>query len=210
MAKKKMKYTKEELEAMKVQALLSGIDPSTIQNEEVDLDTEIDEAFEEATSTKKKKVSTKKKKEEPVFKENVIPTLSNYEKLRTNLTMNVKFDRHDIPYKEQLWGIPVVDRKYNIELIKIPIVAKKAAEIASNGNKEEMEKAYKGLVRYFKVICYDTVPFKAKELGYIRVSVKDGKLVSKALPFIKEAKENHVNIDKFKKDLNKKAMEVIA
>ena len=37
MAKKKnMKYTEEEMHAMRVMAMLQGVDPSTIQNEEVE------------------------------------------------------------------------------------------------------------------------------------------------------------------------------
>ena len=212
MAKKNMKYTKEEIEAMKVQALLSGVDPSTIQNEEVDLDTEIDEAFEEATeSNKKKKKSTaKKKKDEPLCQQEYLDTLPEYENLKTNLTLHVVFNQHDIHYKEQLWPIPIVNHTYNIELVKIPMVAKRIAGIVSKNNSVEMDKAYKGLVRYFKVACHETVPFAGRELGYIRVSVKDGVLVSKAFPLFEQARECHVNPEKLKKDLNKKAMDIIS
>lgn len=208
MAKKNMKYTKEELEAMKIQALLQGIDPSTITNEVIEDD--IDELVEEAVNPKKKRGTTKKKKEETVFKQEYIETLPEYANLKTDLTLNVTFNQHDIHYKEQLWPIPLVNRTYKVELVKIPIAAKRIAELVSKNNITEMDKAYRGQVRYFKLVCYDTVPYAAKELGYIRVSVKDGKLVSKAFPLLKEAKENHINPDKLKKDLNKKALDLLA
>lgn len=211
MAKKKtMKYSKEELEAMKVQALLQGIDPSTIKNEEIDLDKQIDEAFEEATATAKKKTSTRKKKEEKVFKQEYLPVLPEFENLKKELTLNVTFSQHDIHYKEQLWPIPEVKRTYRVELVKIPVQARRIAELVSKGNQAEMAKAYTGVVRYFKLACYETVPYAARELGYIRVSCVDGKLASRAFPLLSVAKDNHVNPEKLKKDLNKKAADIIS
>ena len=212
--KKNMKYSKQEMEAMKVQALLAGLDPSTIQNEEVELDNKIDEAYEEACKeavSKKKKNSTSKKKEEaPIIKERVIEMRPEFERLRKDLTMNVIFNQHDIHYKEQFWPIPVVDRTYNVELVKIPKQARDIAEMLSKADTREMERAYKGLVRYFKLVCYGTVPYRARELGYIRVSVKDGKLISQAFPLLKVAAANNISVEKLKKDINKKAIEVIS
>lgn len=215
MAKKKMKYTKEELNAMKIQAMLNGVDPSTIMNEEVetDIDIEIEEDNDKKKTKKKRKVSKLNVvgTENQTFttKQTYLETKEKYKKLPQSVGMKVVFNEHDIHYKEQHWPIPERVVEYNLELIKIPKVAKDVAEKMSNGDKEEIEKAYNGDVRYYQIVTYENVLAVVSKIGYIRVENKDKKFSVSAKVLEKTLKQYKVNSNRVKKNAVKLLSEAI-
>lgn len=208
-SKKKMKYTKEELAAMKVRAMLQGIDPSTITNEILDSDEDdIDIEIENEKPRKRRKASDKESSINTVVE---IEELEQFSCLKRNLVIPINFLRHDIPYKEQLWGVPERVVNYNIEIVKNPKIARDISNKMNGNSVEEAEKATKGLVRYFKIITYDTVPFKAKEIGYIKVFVDNNNKIKTKVKISKtQMKENNINFDKAKSSIQKAIKELKA
>ena len=201
MAKKqKMKYTQEELNAMKINALLQGLNPEDIQNEPVEDDFEI-----EIEDEKPKKSSKAKKEEKPSNNGlHLVPNLDEYSKLNTGLSMNVTFNEHDIPYKEQLWGIPSRTLVYTLELVKQCKKAKDIARDISKNSAEEIKKADLGQVRYFRLVCHDeNILNVIREIAYVRVESISGKLKTKIFVNNKLLKENNANPERVKKNLEK-------
>ena len=203
MAKKqRMKYTDEELAAMKIQAMLQGLDSSTVTNEVLqDDDIEIEIEDDEDRPAKKSRKAAKKK-EEFVYEEKVIDTRPEFSKLKKNFTFDVVFDEHVIHYKEQRWPIPLRVVEYNVKLITNPQVAKACASEVTNNNETAANRAANGIDRYYRIETYDNVKNNCRYLGYIRVYVtNNGKLRSTL--YINEGllKSIYVNLDKFSKDM---------
>lgn len=195
--KKKSKYTQEEMNAMRINALLNGVDPESLNFNEEDEDIDIE--IEDEKAVKKAK---KQKKEEVKHTEPVIHMQPEFEKLKKKETMQVSFGGHDIHYKEQLWPVPLRTVVYNVELVVTPKVAKDIALKLSHNSFEEGEKAYRGDVRYYKVITYENVLYKVKELGYIKVIALDnGKLKIKPEFKTEFLKSVNINPDNFKKSI---------
>lgn len=204
MAKKqRMKYTDEELAAMKIQAMLQGIDPYTVTNEVLqDDDIEIEIEDDEDKPAKKSKKQAKKKETEFVYEEKVIDTRPEFKRLSGNFTFNVVFDEHVIHYKEQRWPIPLRVVEYNVKLITNPQVARSCASEVTNNNENASNRAANGIDRYYRIETYENVKNNCRYLGYIRVYVgSNGKLRSTL--FINEGllKSIYVNLDKFSKDI---------
>lgn len=195
--KKKSKYTQEEMNAMRINALLNGVDPESLNFNEEDEDMDI-----EIEDEKPSKKSKKQKKEEVKHVESVIHMQPEFEKLKNKEQMTVAFGGHDIHYKEQLWAIPLRHVVYDVELVVTPKVARDIALKLSHNSFEEGEKAYRGDVRYYKIVTYENVLYKVKELGYIRVFALDnGKLKFKPEFKTDFLKSININPDKFKKSL---------
>ena len=202
-AKKQMKYTEEEMNAMKIQALLQGIDPSTIQNEEITVE-------EEPKTKKPAKKRVPKVKDKVIGSENqvftttqkFVPELEIYSRLKHSLPLMVSYHEHDIHYKDQFWNIPQRSVRYEIELVKAPRVARDIAMMITK-SEVEVAKADEGLVRYYKVVSYESILHKIKEIAYVRVEYKNGKFITNTFIKSKLLKESNANPEKVKANLDK-------
>ena len=201
-----VKMTKEEMEAMRINAMLNGADLSGVaEDSDDDIDIEI---VEEEKSKKKGRAKQEKKENKPKLE--VVPTLSAYEKIKSS-TLKVTFNKHDIPYKEQLWAIPPRTVEYQVELLKYPKPCSDAAEVFHGKSVEEKEKARSGEVRYFKVVTYDSVPMQVVTLGYARLSVNNnGNFTFKVKTFDDKIKANNANPEKVKKNIESTMKSIIA
>lgn len=202
----KVKMTKEEENAMKIQAMLQGISfeelvgasLSSEDDEDDDIEIEIED------EKPKKKGKGKKKEDKPVAVQHFVPELEQFSKLNRGLKINVNYHEHDIPYKEQLWHIDARVIEYNIEIVRNPKIAKDVADMFSKGSAEERKKAEDGIVRYFRVINYEeNVSHKIREIAYIKVVEVNGKFRTQLYVKSKILKENNANPEKVKTNLNK-------
>lgn len=202
----KVKLTKEEENAMKIQAMLQGISFEELvgaslspeDDEDDDIEIEIED------EKPKKKSKGKKKEDKPVVVQQFVPELEQFSKLNRGLKINVNYNEHDIPYKEQLWHIDSRVIQYNIEIVRNPKIAKDVADVFSNGSAEERKKAKDGIVRYFRVINYEeNVSHKIREIAYIKVVEANGKFITQFYVKSKILKENNANPDKVKNNLKK-------
>lgn len=217
MAKKEnMKYTNEELNAMRINALLSGVDPSTIQNVSADEedDFEIEIVDEPSTTTKTKRRKTKQEKSSSATdfttKTSYIDELDAYKNIKRNAVLPVKFGQHDIHYKEQLWNIPTRTVIYNLEVVKMPKVAKDISDIMNSKSDDEREKASSGQVRYIKLVTYESIPHAVSVLGYGKIFTdKDGKLKTRVYVDKKTVSNCTVNYDTLVREFKTKMQEVV-
>lgn len=202
----KVKMTKEEENAMKIQAMLQGVSfeellaaNMSVEDDEDDIDIEIE--IEEKPKRKGKKKASEDK---PVVVQHLVPELEQFGKLNKDLKLSVSYNEHDIHYKEQLWNIPSRVIEYNIEIVKNTKVAKDIADIFSHGSAEERKKAESGVVRYFRVINYEeNVPHKIKEIAYIKVVADNGKFRTQLYVKSKLLKDNNANPERVKSSINK-------
>lgn len=202
----KVKMTKEEENAMKIQAMLQGVSFEDLLEANMSAEDDEDDIEIEIEDEKKPKKKGKKKASEdkPVVVQHLVPELEQFGKLNRGLKLNVNYNEHDIPYKEQLWNIPARTIEYEIELVKNPKIAKDIADVFSHGSAEERQKAEDGIVRYFRVINYEeNVSHKIKEIAYIRVVEDNGKFRTQLYVKSKLLKENNANPEKVKNNINK-------
>lgn len=199
-AKKQFKYTEEEMNAMRIQALLQGIDPSTIQNEEITVEKEKKPAKKRVPKVKDKVIGS----ENQVFTttQKFVPELECYEKLKPSIPLMVSYHEHDIHYKDQFWNIPQRSVRYEVELVKQPKVAKDIAFMITK-NDTEVERAAEGIVRYYKVVSYESILHKIKEIAYVRVEYKNGKFKTDTFVKANLLKESNANPDKVRSNLEK-------
>lgn len=203
---KKAKYTKEEMNAMRINAMLQGIDPSTLFNEEEEedeIEIEIVEDVEEKPKKKKKSSSQEVRvgSENQVFTttQSFIEERDEFKRLPKSLEVRVNFNEHDIHYKEQFWNIPRRAVVYNVELVKNPKVAADISNIMNNNSVPEKDKARQGLVRYYKVVTYENVLSRLREIAYVKVINNNGKLtyqIKVLNQLLKECKANPENVKK--------------
>jgi hypothetical protein len=215
------KYTEEEMNAMRISAMLQGMNPDDIQNQlanafedEEDFDIEI---IDEEKPKKKRKSTSKidkvgSEKQEFTTKLTTIPELPEFENVKRNLSIPVTLNSHDIHYKEQYWGIPTRTLNYMLEIVKIPKVAKDISNIMNASSEEERNKAVAGEVRYFKIVNYDeNVPYTARELGYIKLSRdKQGRLKARTHLLHTALTQNRINEGTMSKQLASKTQELIS
>ena len=202
--------SKEEEAALRIQSMLQGVSLEELARESfgVDDDDDFDIVIEDEEPKKKK--GTRKKSEPHVAKLHVVPELDKYARLRRNLTMDVSFGAHDIPYKEQLWAIPSRVITYNLELVKSTMESKRSAERFSK-DKGEIERADNGEVRYYRLVNYENnVPYTIKCLAYVRVEEKNGKMLTRTIVEKELLKKNHANADKVTKNLNQLVRDIEA
>ncbi len=201
----KVKMTKEEENAMRIQAMLQGVSfdellAANISSEDEDDDIEIEIEDEKPKKKGKKKASEDK----PAPAQHLVPELEQFSKLNKNLKLNITYGEHDIPYKEQLWPIPARVVEYNIELVKNIKNAKDIADKFGKGSEEERQKAEDGLVRYFRVVNYEeNVSHKIREVAYIKVTENNGKFRTQLFVKSSVLKENNANPEKVKNNINK-------
>ena len=202
----KVKMTKEEENAMRIQAMLQGLSfdellAANISSEDVDDDIEIEIEDEKP---KKKGRQKKASEDKPVATQHLVPELEQFSKLNRNLKLNITYGEHDIPYKEQLWPIPARVVEYNIEIVKNIKNAKDIADKFGKASAEERKKAEDGTVRYFRVINYEeNVSHLIREVAYIKVTEDNGKFRTQLFLKSSVLKENNANPEKVKNNINK-------
>lgn len=202
MAKRKM--TREEENAMKIQAMLQGISVEELMKSTIMSDCDEDVEIEIEDEKPKKESRGKKKEDKPIAVQHLVPELEKFAKLNRGLKINVNYHEHDIPYKEQLWHIDSRLVQYQIEIVKNTKTAKDIADIFSKGSAEERKKAEEGIVRYFRVINYEeNVSHKIREIAYIRVVESKGKFKTQIFVRSKLLKEHNANPDKVKENITK-------
>lgn len=213
MGNNEVNLTNEEMSAMLVSQMLMKSKEDEKEAEEQERQAEIDNMMEalacitlEDIEEKKpaKRGGRRKKKAETPKASIYITEKPEFASLNRDVKMNVTFKQHDIPYKEQLWGIDSRMVPYMLEVVKMPKVAKDISDIMNNNSVSERALAAEGDVRYIKVVTYEVVPYRARELAFIRVaSNPQGKLSTKTYVLKDALKENNVDIDLFEKRLEK-------
>ena len=202
----KVKMTKEEENAMRIQAMLQGLSfdellAANISSEDVDDDIEIEIEDEKP---KKKGRQKKASEDKPAATQHLVPELEQFSKLNRNLKLNITYGEHDIPYKEQLWPIPARVVEYNIEIVKNIKNAKDIADKFGKASAEERKKAEDGTVRYFRVINYEeNVSHLIREVAYIKFTEDNGKFRTQLFLKSSVLKENNANPEKVKNNINK-------
>lgn len=207
-------YSREDVAAFDLFARLQGIDPSQLATDTetleepagIDYDIEFEDEPKKKTRGSKSKGSGKSRSTKPKAEPRpavryTVPELEEYAKLNRGIQIEVTQKSHDIKYKEQSWGIPVRHIKYNIEIINQIKVAKDMSDKFNAKSEEERQKAEQGLVRYFKIVSYENIPYRSREIGYIKVEFKNGKMEMKTLLAKTAMKENNIDPDKVAKTI---------
>lgn len=211
MATKTIERTKEELNALRIQAMLQGIDPETISasyEEEVD-DIEIEVEDEEKPAKKTK--GRKSKAVKPVGSQNQVFTTQphyvddsdKFKGVDKSAKMNIVFNEHDIPYKEQLWKIDRRIVEYTIETAKHTKVAKDIAREFGKTTEQDLIEAETGEVRYYRVVTFDNVLNPIRCVGYVRMVNQDGKIKFQIKVLDNVLKEHSANPEKVKENIKK-------
>lgn len=202
----KKTISQEAMNAAYIASLLSGKDLSTkvdvntddlIMEDEEQVQVEV--VFEdEITKEKKKrtkKASGEKKKEDEPKKVDKLPDWKLGE-IKKETKFPVKFNAHDIPYKEQLWPIEERTVMYVLARVEIPQQAVNIAErIHSKGTNvnEWKAKARTGENRYLLLLTHDeNVKGEVRQLAYVEVTA------DKKVRFLIEkeiCERNHVDTD---------------
>lgn len=205
-----LELTKEEIEAMRVRAMLNGLDTSVLEEALVsDDDIEIEIEDEEEKPAKKKTTRSKSKKETesatPVKKYSpFVEELEQFKYLMPSIPIQVVFDQHDIHYKDQFWGINKRTVNYTLELVKNAKKAKDISDIVNDKSDKERARADKGIVRYYRLVTFEqNVLHKITEIGYVKIVYKDRELKSRTVINDKLLKEVHCDAEKVKKDVVK-------
>lgn len=213
MGNNEVNLTNEEMSAMLVSQMLMKSKEDEKEAGEQERQAEIDNmmealaciTLEDIEEKKPAKRGGRRKKKAEIPKASIyITEKPEFASLNRDVKMNVTFKQHDIPYKEQLWGIDSRMVPYMLEVVKMPKVAKDISDIMNNNSVSERALAAEGDVRYIKVVTYEVVPYRARELAFIRVaSNPQGKLSTKTYVLKDALKENNVDIDLFEKRLEK-------
>lgn len=213
MGNNEVSLTNEEMSAMLVSQMLMKSKEDEKEAEEQERQAEINNMMDalagltlEDIEEKKpaKRGGRRKKKAETPKTSIYITEKPEFASLNRDVKMNVTFKQHDIPYKEQLWGIDSRMVPYLLEVVKMPKVAKDISDIMNNNSASERALATEGDVRYIKVVTYEVVPYRARELAFVRVaSNPQGRLSTKTYVNKDVLKENNVDVDLFEKRLEK-------
>ncbi len=205
-------FDEQAMQAAMVTAMLQGA--SVEQTEQIKKLTEQalqNDLFEEDEPTTDTKTRTKAKKKSTDTKENKtsvyeVPYRKIFDKLKQNEQVEISLSSHDIHYKEQLWDIPERKATYNFKLVTIQKtaveLAEKMAVAKGKSNKEialEKKKAELGAVRYMTIVSFDNIPYRAKEIGYVRVyQTKSGSLGTQLLLKKESMESNNISYKKAK------------
>lgn len=141
------------------------------------------------------------KENKPKSKMDTVPELKIFQYLRRDLEVKVDFFQHDIKYKNQLWGVNGREVMYKLELVKgakeaKDICSKFVQQLSEESKQLEKERATAGKVRYYKLVSFaDNIPYRAKELAYIRVyPSKDGTMKTKTMLLSKVCADNNIGV----------------
>ena len=213
----KVNFTKQDGEAAlmqkKLEILLAGGNPDEIEKAlkaEPVLSAD-DIEIEEDEKPKKKKAKTKATREKKPEPKKEMPKIKFCEALaglkNDGETFKVAFSQHDIPYKEQSWGIPFREVEYILRLVTQPKIARDCVE-ATKGNANDRSDAELGNIAYYEVVTYENVLPDAKKLGIIKVYLENGKIKTKTFTSNEKLKKLHINTDLFKTRLQREVVRV--
>lgn len=212
MAKTTKKMTKEEKAALEVQAMLQGVTVDELlgisadTEEEDEIDTMLDKAADEIEKKPKKKTSKPNNimVETPKKVEDKITIKPEFSKFKESDEVNVTFNYHEIPYKEQLWPVPSRVVVYEVELVTKPMVAKNISYEVNGKSEDEANKAYNGDTMYYRIVTYENVKSDVRIIGYIKLFTDGSNKVKSRLITNKSwMKKVNINIDKFTKEIQK-------
>lgn len=212
MAKTTKKMTKEEKAALEVQAMLQGVTVDELlgisadTEEEDEIDTMLDKAADEIEKKPKKKTSKPDDimVERPKKVEDKITIKPEFSKFKESDEVNVTFNYHEIPYKEQLWPVPSRVVAYEVELVTKPMVAKNISYEVNGSSEDEANKAYNGDTMYYRIVTYENVKSNVRVIGYIKLFTDGSNKVKSRLVTNKSwMKKVNINIDKFAKEIQK-------
>ena len=196
----KAEYSTEEMMAMRVNAMLMGLDGSTFPNTEDD-DIEI-EIVDEEPKRKRGRTKSKDKEVKNPAERPKVPMVGKFENLPKSLKLPVLFYGHDIHYKEQLWGIPKTTVVYNIELLDNPKLCVDTCKKFKD-TPEDIQRAKEGKARYYRVVTFESVVGQVATIAWVKVSLnKDGKLFS-SVSIMNRLKEFSINPETLRKDIQK-------
>jgi len=201
-----MTISKEAENALKVQAMISGMTVEELAKQMY----ETDEIEFEVEDEPKKEKKTRAKKEKVYHAPRTIEDRPEFNRLKVRKKVGVLFGEHSIRYKDQSWPIPSRVVEYETELIKSPKIAQNVADMFSHEDESERLKADNGETRYIKLVSYsESVSFRVKEVGYAKVWNNNGSLKYKIL-LNKELKNNHINPDIVRSKFSDALNELIA
>lgn len=224
------KNVNSEVEAAAyVYALLNGANKEEASEEASlvnqimeDDDDDLDdiEGIEEVLGGKAKKKAKEKVKATPKVKKKTDEEIEaekaladrleecTFAKLDKKGEVTVVFDSHVIPYKEQEWPIPRREVVYNILLVGSRQRARYISRICNNENKDKMNMAESGELRYYEIIVpFSTaVPSKVTTLGYVEVS---NNRKYRIFANKKVLEENYISYDKTIKSINAQLKDII-
>jgi len=179
---------------------------------------ETQEQLKEVAKNKKKKSASPRKVAKKVSEEDKerkrtgtdIEIDDRIKNLNMNVKINVTFNGHDIPYKEQLWGIPRRDVQHELRLCRSFKRASDVAKIMLGVNKltEEQENSIRsGEVAYFTINANETVAYSRDTLGYAKCYInRDNKLITDVKLVGSYLSDNNIdkNRDKIASDIKSK------
>lgn len=197
----------QALDALRIQQMLMGnLSEDMFGDDEGE--EELDIVIEDEKP--KKKTRKKSKKQETSFKKDpVVPELDMFSTLHRRLELDVLYDQHSIPYKEQLWPVPERIITYNVLLTKREVDVKRAARMMHD-NEETLNKALRGEIRYYLVVNYaENIPYKVRYIGVIRVEANNGKFNTKVHVEAKLLNENNSSSERVKKSLTRLTKELV-
>lgn len=193
------KISEEAMNAAYIAALLSGKDLSTSVSEtDTDETTEVDVVFEDEIPKEKKKKAPKDKKEKKPKEEDLpkeVPMLPEYTggEILKETKFPVKFNEHNIYYKDQVWPIKERTVMYTLTRVDLPQQAVNIAARLHNEEDEWKNKARLGDNRYLVLMTADeNVKNEVRQLAYVEVTDK------KQVRFLIEntiAERNHVDVE---------------
>lgn len=189
--------------AVSLYARLQGIDTSSKSSSvESEVDVEVIDIDKTQKKSKPKTKSAPKENVEP--RQILVPELEKFSKLNRNVKINVQQSNHEIHYKEQIWNIPSRTIEYKLEVVTNQKISKDIAMIFKDNTPEALKMAEDGEVRYIKIVSYENIPYRSREIGYIKVFCDDrGGLKTKAIFRNTAMKENNINADKVKRSVEK-------
>jgi len=206
-------YTREELEAMRISAMLRGVDLASISSQMADDD---DFDIEIVADEPKKKSRKAKKAENKPRVPASIQFKSQFDRVPKDLFENVLISAHDIPYKEQAWPIPSRTVRYDFDILKGSGQVKRKIEdnfkhlnIKNRTMQQEIDDATNGNVMYLSITTHENVHIKLVEIGLIRLEENNGKLVASTYVDTTKLKDCHINADKVEKNIKAKVKENI-
>jgi len=208
-----MTITKEQNEALKVQAMLQGLTVEELAKSMFESDDEDDDIviIEDEKPEKKTKKSTKKADVAKSIGFTNIEDKEPYTKLANSKhTIPIVFNGYNIDYKNQLWDVPTRTVEYTTELIKSAKRARDIAELFTPNSEQEKKAAYDGDVRYIKLTSYsESIDFRVRDAGYAKVWENNGKLKFKII-ICKELKNHRTNVDNIRRDFEDVMREITA
>lgn len=204
----KKTISEEAMNAAYIASLLSGKDLSTKEVDDTDgliMEEEeqapVEVVFEDEIPKEKKKKQTKEKKvakqkEEELPKEVEMLPEWGLGDIKKETKFPVKFNAHNIPYKEQLWPIQERTVMYVLTRADMPQQAVNIAERMHSKHtdvKDWMAKARTGENRYLVLLTHDeNVKGEVRQLAYVEVTA------DKKIRFLVEkeiCERNHVDMD---------------